>query len=235
MENVIMPEHIAIIMDGNRRWAKKRLLSVAAGHKAGAQTLRKLVEAADLRGLKYLTVYAFSTENWTRDKAEVKNLMNLIRAFVKEYIEDTDKNNIRMRVIGDISQFEADIREKIAFLEESTKAKTGLTVILALNYGGRDEISRVCLAVCNDVLKGIINKSDINEETLKKYMDTKDFPDPELIIRTAGEKRLSNFLLWQSAYSEFYFDDALWPDYNIQKLEEAVRDFNKRGRRFGGR
>jgi undecaprenyl diphosphate synthase len=230
-----MPEHIAIIMDGNRRWAKKRLLSVAAGHKAGAQTLRKLVEAADLRGLKYLTVYAFSTENWTRDKAEVKNLMNLIRAFVKEYIEDTDKNNIRMRVIGDISQFEADIREKIAFLEESTKAKTGLTVILALNYGGRDEISRVCLAVCNDVLKGIINKSDINEETLKKYMDTKDFPDPELIIRTAGEKRLSNFLLWQSAYSEFYFDDALWPDYNIQKLEEAVRDFNKRGRRFGGR
>jgi undecaprenyl diphosphate synthase len=230
-----MPEHIAIIMDGNRRWAKKRLLSVAAGHKAGAQTLRKLAEAADERGLKYLTVYAFSTENWSRDKAEVKNLMNLIRAFVKEYIEDTDKNNIRMRVIGDISQFEADIREKIAFLEESTKNKTGLTVILALNYGGRDEISRVALAVCNDVLKGIINKSDINEQTLKTYMDTKDFPDPELIIRTAGEKRLSNFLLWQSAYSEFYFDDTLWPDYNIQKLEEAAREFGKRGRRFGGR
>lgn len=235
MESQMMPEHVAIIMDGNGRWAKKRLLSISAGHKAGAQTLRRLTEDADKLGLKYLTVYTFSTENWSRDSDEVKSLMKLIRQFVKEYIEDTDKNNIRMRAIGDLSRFEPDIREKIAFLEEKTKDKTGLCVILGLNYGGRDEMTRATKKIVDDVLKGRLNKSKIDEEVLESYLDTGVFPAPELIIRTGGEKRLSNFLLWQAAYSELYFDDVLWPDYNISRLETAINDFRQRDRRFGGR
>jgi undecaprenyl diphosphate synthase len=234
-DNLALPEHIAIIMDGNGRWAKKRLLNVSAGHNAGAQTLKKLSLDAEKIGLKYLTVYAFSTENWSRDPQEVKELMNLIRRYVQEYIDDTDKRNQRMRVIGDISGFEPDIREKIAFLEESTKDKTGLTVILALNYGGRDEITRAAKRLGADIQEGKLAKDDVTIDVFGKYLDTKDYPDPALLIRTGGDKRISNFLLWQAAYTELYFDDVFWPDYNITRLEAAAAEFNKRERRFGGR
>jgi len=221
-----LPEHIAIIMDGNGRWAKKRLLNVSAGHYAGAQTLKKLSQDADAMGLKYLTVYAFSTENRLRAQDEVTGLMDLIRRFVKEYIEDAARMNLRMRVIGDISWFEKDIIEMIALLTEKTKDKTGLTVILALNYGGRDEIIRAAKKC---------NAAELTADTFAACLDTADYPDPELLIRTGGEKRLSNFLLWQTAYTELYFDDVLWPDYNISKLKDAIRDYNKRSRRFGKR
>jgi len=230
-----LPEHIAIIMDGNGRWAKKRFLNVSAGHYAGAQTLKKLSQDADALGLKYLTVYAFSTENWSRQPAEVTGLMNLIRRFVKEYINDAEKKNLRIRVIGDISKFDQDIRDMIAELEEKTGGKTGLTVILALNYGGRDEITRAAKKICRDAQDGKLANADLTETIFSEYLDTRDYPEPALIIRTAGEKRLSNFLLWQAAYAELYFDDCLWPDYNISRLETAIEDFSDRQRRFGGR
>ena len=230
-----MPAHIAIIMDGNGRWAKKRLLNTQAGHYAGSVALKKLCFDADAIGLKFLTVYAFSTENWKRNADEVKGLMNLIRRFVDEYTQETKDRNIKMRVIGDISRFEPDIAEKIGFLENETKNKTGLTLIMALNYGARDEILRAVRKITerNAARAGAL--LPLNELDFASELDTKDFPDPDLIIRTGGEKRLSNFLLYQAAYAELYFDDALWPDYGIKRLQTAIDEYNARERRFGGR
>lgn len=230
-----LPSHIAIIMDGNGRWAKKRFMPKIMGHRAGATALDKLMKKADEYGFKHLTVYAFSTENWKRSKQEVNDLMNLIREFIKEFLTGSKKNNIRFEMIGDLTMLSFDIQEDIKKLVESTKNNTGLCLHIALNYGGRDEIIRAFKNVCSDVKNENINIEDINEEMFSNYLDTKDYPNPELIIRTSGELRLSNFLIWQSAYSEFYFSNKLWPDFTFDDLLSAVNDYKSRDRRFGGR
>ncbi|MDR2903634.1 MAG: isoprenyl transferase [Clostridiales bacterium] len=230
-----LPEHIAIIMDGNGRWAKKRLLSRKAGHKAGAQALRVLSEEMNAMGFHYLTVYAFSTENWNRSEEEVYDLMNLLRDYIQQYIEDTKKNNMRVNVIGDRSRLDRDLQDSIAYLEQLTLENDGLCVNIAVNYGGRDEITRAAKKLAADCMDRKINLDEINPDRFAAYLDTTDIPDPELLIRTSGEMRLSNFILWQCAYSEFYFSDKLWPDYKIADLLEAIWHFQNRDRRFGGR
>jgi undecaprenyl diphosphate synthase len=226
-----LPRHIAIIMDGNGRWAKKYLLKREAGHRAGAQALRRLVEAMNKAGFKILTVYAFSTENWKRDKKEVAYLMGLIHEYIQQYIDDTHKNNIRMQAFGDLSALEPALQEKIALLTDLTLNKDGLLLNIAINYGGRDEILRAT----KGLIKSGINPDLIDEAIFANHLDTKDLPDPDLIIRTSGEMRLSGFLLWQAAYAEFYATDVLWPDFKIDHLYEAVAQYQKRDRRFGGR
>lgn len=230
-----LPNHIGIIMDGNGRWAKKRSLPRTAGHKAGSNVLKTLALDADKIGIKNLTVYAFSTENWTRPKAEVDYLMNLIREFIKSYINDKTKNNLKMNVIGDISKFPEDIVNDILELKTSTMNNSGTCLHIALNYGGRDDIMRGMKNVFADILNEEINIDDLTEELFSSYLDTKSINDPELIIRTSGEIRTSNFLLWQSAYSEFYFTDKFWPDFRKSDLLEAISDYQNRERRFGGR
>lgn len=230
-----IPKHIAIIMDGNGRWAKKRFLTRKAGHKAGAQALRILSEEMNKLGFQYLTIYAFSTENWRRSEEEVYDLMNLLRDYIKQYIADTKKNNMRINVIGDISKLDEDLRESIEYLKQLTLENKGMCVNIAINYGGRDEIVRAAKGIVRDCCENRINMNDINGELFSSYLDTGKFPDPELLIRTSGEMRLSNFLLWQCAYSELYFSDKLWPDYKIDDLLEAVYFFQNRERRFGGR
>ena len=228
-----LPKHIAIIMDGNGRWAKKKFLPRTAGHKAGANALKNLVTECDKIGLKHLTVYAFSTENWKRPEEEVNDLMNLLREYLQNFVNEADRNNIKVNVIGDISKLDIDLQNKILELTELTKNKTGLNLIIALNYGARDEIIRAVKKISNEVLEGKIKANDISENTFEKFLDTYNIPDPELLIRTSGEQRLSNFLNWQIAYTEFYFTDKLWPDFNIDDLLEAVEIFKTRNRRFG--
>ncbi len=230
-----IPQHVAIIMDGNGRWAKKRFLTRAAGHRAGAKALRSLATEAEKIGVKYLTVYAFSTENWNRPKDEVDALMKLLREYIQEYIDDSNKNNMRISVIGDVSRLDDDLQGKIRMLEDITKHKNGLHVIIAMNYGGRDEITRVARIIADEVKNGGLNPQNIDENLISAYLDTKDIPDPDLLIRTSGEMRLSNFLLWQSAYSELVFNDKLWPDFTINDLNAAIDIYNDRERRFGGR
>ncbi|WP_271628571.1 isoprenyl transferase [Caldicellulosiruptor sp. DIB 104C] len=230
-----MPRHIAIIMDGNGRWAKKRGLPRSAGHRFGAQKLREIVLFADEIGLKYITVYAFSTENWKRPKDEVENLMNLLREFFDTEIENLiNKTQIRIRVIGDISKLDKDIQERIISAEERTKDKTGLCVVIALNYGGRSEIINAVKNLALDIKSGKIDIEAINEELFKNYLYTKDIPDPDLLIRPSGEMRVSNFLLWQISYTEFWFSNVLWPDFKKEHLLKAIEDYQKRERRFGG-
>ncbi|MCL2592555.1 MAG: isoprenyl transferase [Defluviitaleaceae bacterium] len=229
-----IPEHIAIIMDGNGRWAKKRLLPHSAGHRSGANTLKTLSEEAEKLGVKYLTVYAFSTENWNRSKEEVSAIMKLLEEYIEQYIKDTKKNNMRIKVIGKPDGLSETLIEKIKYLEDYTKDKTGLTMVIAFNYGGRDEILRAVNKVLYQAQKGAITDV-VDENTFMRYLDTKEIPDPDLLIRTSGEKRLSNFLLWQTAYSEFYFSDKLWPDFNIDDLKEAILAYQARDRRFGKR
>lgn len=228
-----LPKHIAIIMDGNGRWAKKKFLPRTAGHKAGANALKNLVTECDKIGLKHLTVYAFSTENWKRPEEEVNDLMNLLREYLQNFVNEADRNNIKVNVIGDISKLDIDLQNKILELTELTKNKTGLNLIIALNYGARDEIIRAVKKISSEVLEGKIKANDISEDTFEKFLDTYNIPDPELLIRTSGEQRLSNFLNWQIAYTEFYFTDKLWPDFNIDDLLEAVEIFKTRNRRFG--
>lgn len=228
------PKHIAFIMDGNGRWAKKRFLTRSAGHKAGAEALRKLVNECEKIGVEYVTVYAFSTENWKRPDDEVKLLMDLMRSYMQRYIGDADKNNIKMVALGDISKLDKDLQDKIIFLQEKTKNKTGIQLNIALNYGSRDEIVRAAKKMAVDVKKGFpIDR--VNEKVFAAYLDTKGMPDPELLIRTSGELRISNFLLWQLAYTELYFTDKLWPDFNINDLQDAIHQYQSRDRRFGGR
>ena len=233
-EKLNVPEHIAVIMDGNGRWAKKRFMPRGFGHKAGADALEQALEDADELGIKYLTVYAFSTENWKRSVEEVTGLMNLFRRFLENAIPKSNKNNVRVRVIGERSKLAPDIITAINNLEEATKANTGLQFNVAINYGGRDEIARAMKKIAEEVKDGKLSPEDITEEVISSHLDTWEIPDPDLLIRTSGEERLSNFLPWQLAYSEFYFTDTLWPDFNRDSFIEAIRHYTKRDRRYGG-
>ena len=235
MENLVIPKSIAIILDGNGRWAERRNLPRAMGHKAGCETLEKTVEDCVRLGVECLTVYAFSTENWKRSALEVGALMKLLRFYMVKLIDVANKNNVKAVMIGDESRFEPDIRKGIKKLIEATKNNTGMIFAFAINYGGRDEIKRAVENIADDVESGKISKSEISEELISSYLDTKDLPDPDLLIRTSGELRVSNFLLWQIAYSEFYITDTLWPDFDKEELLKAIESYSHRQRRFGGR
>ncbi len=226
-----LPSHIAIIMDGNGRWAKKRLLARKLGHKAGAVTLEKISDFASKIGIRYLTVYAFSTENWKRSEDEVDAIMNLLRNYLDTYIKKSNTNDVVIRIIGNKERLDKDIQEKIATLEGLTADKKGMTLNIAINYGGRDDITRAVKKMAEDGIKA----DEVTEELISSYLDTSHSPDPELLIRTSGEYRISNFLMWQLAYSEFFFTDKLWPDFDEQDLIDAIYSFQNRERRFGGR
>lgn len=231
-----IPNHIAIILDGNGRWAKKNKLPRAMGHKAGCEALEKTVENCARLGVKYLTVYGFSTENWKRSKEEVSALMQLFRFYMKRLLKIASENNVRVKMIGDKSKFDKDIIEGVDKLVETTKNNTGLTFVFAINYGARDEITRAVRDLLNDYKLGKISYiENIDESFFEKYLDTYPDPDPDLLIRTSGELRISNYLLWQIAYSEIYVTDVLWPDFDMTELENAIKAYNKRERRFGGR
>lgn len=233
MDTNKIPTHIAVIMDGNGRWAKEKGLSRNEGHKKGSEVLRSITDYADDLGVKYLTAYAFSTENWNRPEEEVEGLMNLIRKYLKDHLKRAKKKNIKFKVIGDREPLALDIREQIQELEEITKDKTGLCICIALNYGGRDEIFRACKKMINDVILKKINKEALTEEIISSYLDTAGIPDPDLMIRTSGEIRTSNFLPWQLAYSEFYFTPCLWPEFTKLELDKAIEEYSRRKRRFG--
>lgn len=228
-----IPEHVAIILDGNGRWAKKRLLPRNVGHAQGSKTVEKICEECDKLGIKYLTVYAFSTENWKRPQKEVDALMKLLRQYLSDCIKRSTKNNMCVRVLGDISVLDKEFQNKIKELEEVSKDNTGLHFQVALNYGGRDELVRSIRKLCIDVQNEKVLPEQITEELFSGYLDSKEIPDPDLLIRTSGEQRLSNFLPWQLAYSEFYFTDVLWPDFNREELIKAIEFYNTRDRRFG--
>lgn len=229
-----VPQHIAIILDGNGRWAKKKGMPRNYGHAQGSKNVERICEDAYKLGVKYLTVYAFSTENWKRPKDEVDALMGLLRNYMKTCLKTAGKNRMRVRVLGDKTALDEDIRTRIAELEEATKDNDGLNFQIALNYGSRDEMIRAIQALCSDCMEGKVRVEDIGEGVFEQYLDTHDIPDPDLMIRTSGEQRLSNYLLWQLAYSEFYFTDVLWPDFTKKELVKAIEYYNNRDRRFGG-
>ena len=229
-----IPQHIAIILDGNGRWAKSKGMPRNYGHAQGSKNVEKICEQAYKMGIKYLTVYAFSTENWNRPKSEVDALMTLLRNYMKTCLKTAEKNRMKVRVLGEKSRLDQDIRTRIAELEEATKNNDGLNFQIALNYGSRDEIIRAVRHISEDYKNGIITKEDMTEEKFSSYLDTHDIPDPDLLIRTSGEQRLSNYLLWQQAYTEFYFTDVYWPDFTKEDLEKAIQYYNGRDRRFGG-
>ena len=229
-----IPVHVAIIMDGNGRWAKKRGLPRTAGHAQGARVVEQSLEDADHMGIRYLTVYAFSTENWSRPDSEVKALMNLLRTYMKTSLAKCARNNVRIRVIGDKSRLDSDLQASIANLEKETASNTGIGFQIAINYGSRDEIVRAVRKAAMKVKETELNPEDITEDMISDELDTCGIPDPDLLIRTGGEERISNFLLWQTAYSELYFCDAAWPDFNKAELEKAIDAFNNRERRYGG-
>lgn len=233
-ELLIIPKHIAIILDGNGRWAKKRFMPRNAGHAQGSKNVEKILEAADKLGVEYVTVYAFSTENWSRPESEVNALMKLLRSYLKDCIQTSKKNNMRVRVIGDITVLEESMQQQIHELEHISADNTGLNFQVAINYGGRDEIVRAVRKIARECAEGVLVPEDIDEMVFENYLDTKDIPAPELLIRTSGEQRLSNYLLWQLAYSEFYFTDVLWPDFNKEELIKAIEYYNTCDRRFGG-
>ena len=229
-----IPEHIAIIMDGNGRWAKKRGLPRNMGHRQGAKTVEMICEEAYHLGVKYLTVYAFSTENWSRPEDEISTLMNLLRSYMKDCVRQASKNKMRVKVIGDISKLDKDLQESIKNLERESENNTGLRFQIALNYGGRDELLRAIKQLCSDIKDGTFVGEDITEQVFASYLDTNGIPDPDLMIRTSGEQRISNFLLWQLAYTEFYFPEVLWPDFSKDDLIDAIAYYNTRERRYGG-
>ena len=233
-ENKNIPAHVAIILDGNGRWAKAKGLPRNAGHLQGAKAVEDILYDAKDMGIKYLTVYAFSTENWSRPEAEVSALMMLLRNYLKTSIKKSMKNNVRCRVIGDRSLLAKDIIEAIENLEKTTAENTGLTFTIAINYGSRDEIRRSFIKLADKVKNGELDPSDITEDMIASNLDTEYMPDPDLLIRTCNEQRVSNFLLWQLAYTEFYFTPVAWPDFNKAELEKAVEAYGNRNRKFGG-
>lgn len=229
-----VPNHIAIILDGNGRWAKKKGMPRSYGHVKGCANLETICDDMKQLGVKYLTVYAFSTENWKRSREEVEGLMKLFRNYLKKCIKIAERNKMRVRVIGDITAFDKDIQERITYLEEFSKQYGELHFQIALNYGSRDEITRGMRRLAQDAAEGKIKPEEVDEEMVESYLDTAGIPDPDLLIRTSGELRLSNFLLWQLAYTEFYFTDVAWPDFNREELIRAIEKYNARDRRYGG-
>lgn len=228
-----VPRHVAIILDGNGRWAKAKGLQRTAGHTAGAKNVEVVCEEAYNMGIEYLTLYAFSTENWNRSKEEVTALMNLLNQYLKNCLKTAKKNNMRIRVIGDISRLDPSMQEKICLLEKESASYTGLNLTIAINYGSRDEIVRGIKRMYQDVEEHKLDADAISEDTVSKYLDTADLPDPDLMIRTSGEQRLSNYLLWQLAYAEFYFTPVAWPDFHGEELRKAVEAYENRDRRYG--
>ncbi len=228
-----IPKHVAIILDGNGRWAKKRRMPRNYGHSQGSKVVEQICEDAYHLGIKYLTVYAFSTENWKRPKDEVEALMKLLKNYLDTSIKTSEKNNMRVRIIGDRTGLSDDIQKKINNLEEASKANTGLNLQVAINYGSRDEIIRAVKTLSKDLDENRVALDDIDELMFSRYLDTGDIPEPDLLIRTSGEQRLSNFLLWQLAYTEFYFTDVLWPDFNKRELLMAVEYYSARNRKYG--
>ncbi len=229
-----IPAHVAVIMDGNGRWAKARHLPRNAGHRAGGQNFRKIAEEAERAGIKYLTAFALSTENWSRPQEEVDGLMKLLREYIQQYIDDTKRNNMPINVIGDLGRLDPDLRERIKLLEELSAGKTGLRVNIAINYGGRDDILRAAKRLMRMAERGEARAADIDEAKFAAQLDTNGLPDPDLLIRTGNEMRVSNFLLWQIAYSEIYVTDKLWPDFSGKDLQEALAWYKTRERRYGG-
>ena len=229
-----VPTHIAIIMDGNGRWAKAKGMPRNYGHTAGAKNVETVCQAAHDLGVKYVTMYAFSTENWNRPEGEVEALMKLLESYLKNCIKTADKNNMRVRVIGDTTRLSERFQERIRELEAASAKNDGLNLQIAINYGSRDEMTRAMRRMSEDVAAGKRKPEEITESVFEEYLDTAGIPDPDLLIRTSGELRLSNFLLWQLAYSEFYFTDVPWPDFHKEELERAIEAYNKRDRRFGG-
>lgn len=233
MEERKVPNHVAIILDGNGRWAKAKGMPRNYGHVQGAKTVEVICEEAYKMGIQYLTVYAFSTENWNRPKDEVDALMSLLRNYMKTCLKTAAKNRMCVRVLGDKTRLDEDIRKRIAELEKSTKENDGLHFQIAINYGGRDEISRAVRQLTAQVKEGKLTPEEIDEERISGTLDTKDIPDPDLLIRTCNEQRISNFLLWQLAYTEFYFTPVAWPDFSKEELEKAIDAYNHRDRRYG--
>ena len=229
-----VPNHIAIILDGNGRWAKERGMPRTYGHVKGCANLENICYDIKDLGVKYLTVYAFSTENWKRSREEVDGLMKLFRSYLKKCIKISRDNKMKIKIIGDLSAFAPDIQESIRKLEEFSKDYDELYFQIAMNYGSRDEITRGMRKLAQDVAEGSLNPQEITEDTISGYLDTAGVPDPDPLIRTSGEQRLSNFLMWQLAYTEFYFTDVLWPDFNKKELIKAIEYYNGRDRRFGG-
>ncbi|MEL6557268.1 MAG: isoprenyl transferase [Bacteroidota bacterium] len=232
-ELIKIPKHIAIIMDGNGRWAKKKGAARIFGHRNAITAVRESSEFCAESGIKFLTLYAFSTENWSRPQDEVQGLMSLLVSTIKDELPTLMKNNIRLSSIGDISLLPAKTRDSLAKAKETTSKNTGLTLILALNYSGRWDIAQATKKISASIEKGELSANLIDENVINKYMDTYGIPDPELLIRTSGEMRISNFLLWQIAYTELFFTDVLWPDFRKKHLEEAINSYQKRERRFG--
>lgn len=233
MDNKI-PRHVAIILDGNGRWAKKRMMPRNYGHVQGSKTVENICEEAYNMGVEYLTVYAFSTENWKRPKEEVEALMKLLRSYLKNCQKTSSKNNMKVRVLGELSGLSEEIRKSIYELEEVSSKNTGLNFQVALNYGGRDEIVRAIKKLALDYKENKLEVSNIDTALFSEYLDTRGIPDPDLLIRTSGETRISNFLLWQLAYTEFYFTDTLWPDFNREELRKAIEYYSNRDRKYGG-
>lgn len=235
MDNALkMPRHVAIILDGNGRWAKAKGMPRNYGHVQGAKTVEVICEEAYKMGIQYLTVYAFSTENWNRPKDEVDSLMKLLRNYMKTCLQTAKKNRMCVRILGEKSRLDADIRTRIAELEEATKNNDGLHFQIAINYGGRDELIRACRKIGQRIAAGELKPEEITEETVADALDTVGIPEPDLLVRTCGEQRISNFLLWQLAYTEFYFTPVAWPDFSKEELVKAVEAYNHRDRKFGG-
>ena len=229
-----VPQHVAIILDGNGRWAKSKGMPRNYGHVQGSKNVERICEDAYKMGIKYLTVYAFSTENWSRPKGEVDALMTLLRNYMKTCLNTAKKNRMKVRVIGDKTGLDPDIQTRIRELEEASKDNDGLNFTIAINYGSRDEIARAVRHISEDVAAGKLDPTSVTEETISNYLDTAGIPDPDLLIRTSGELRLSNFLMWQLAYTEFYFTNTPWPDFTKEELAEAIEKYNSRDRRYGG-
>ncbi len=228
-----IPNHVAIILDGNGRWAKRKGMPRNYGHVQGAKTVEVICEEAYRMGIQYLTVYAFSTENWNRPQDEVDALMGLLRNYMKTCLKTAAKNNMCVRIIGEKSRLDDDIRKRMEQLEQETKDNTGLHFQIAINYGGRDEIVRAVRRLAEDVAEGSLRAEEITEEKISESLDTHGLPEPDLLIRTCNEQRISNFLLWQLAYTEFYFTPVAWPDFSKEELEKAIEAYNKRDRRYG--